>query len=116
MGSSDDWRKVSLLRFERQGRRCAVCGKALALGNYRHGDKGAWHGHHIDKDRSNNTLSNCAVVCINPPENCHLTFAHGGDYRRGKLAHPRSYTLNRRADFIGEFTRSARNFWRRFWR
>ena len=76
-------------RFARQGETCACCGKRLSLGNRDRGLRGAWHAHHIDGNRYNDRLSNCAVVCINAPENCHLNVAHQGSYTTG-LA-PRSY-------------------------
>jgi hypothetical protein len=77
-------------RFKRQGGRCALCGKRLVLENYEKGEENAWASHHIDGDSSNNVIDNCAVVCINEPENCHLNSAHTGDFSFGVLA-PKSW-------------------------
>jgi hypothetical protein len=76
---------VALDRFDKQGARCALCGKRLERTARDKAVRGSWHAHHLDKDKSNNTLDNCAVVCITPPENCHLKKAHGGDYEAGAL-------------------------------
>lgn len=86
MGSFSQANSIECERFKRQKGRCAWCDKELSLDNYRKADKGGWEAHHIDGNPDNNALGNCAVVCINEPENCHLKVAHGGDFRNGKLA------------------------------
>lgn len=95
MGAFSRDNSIEYERFDRQGGRCALCGKALVRANFDKGDRGAWHAHHIDGDWQYNALANCAVVCINNPENCHLNVAHGGNFRTGPLAPPRSFVLNR---------------------
>lgn len=82
-------------RFNRQQRKCALCNKDITFENYDYGTRGAWHAHHIDGDQQNNNLSNCACVCINDPENCHLNIAHGGDFTSGTLASRSEFCLNR---------------------
>ena len=65
----------------RQGGLCAGCGKQLVGDNQDWGSRGAWHAHHR-KPRSysgSDYLSNCVLLCINPP-NCHLYLGHGGDW------------------------------------
>lgn len=74
------------LRFDKQGEQCASCGKELVWKNRDRGDQGAWHAHHIDGNPDNNDISNCACLCINEPENCHLNVGHLGDSSSGKLA------------------------------
>ena len=76
-------------RFDRQTSKCALCGKLLVYENSKRNERGAWAAHHIDGIRRHNNITNCACVCINRP-NCHLHVAHGGDYKRGRLA-PRSW-------------------------
>ncbi len=58
--------------WRRQGGRCATCGKRL---NPRKG----WHAHHRKPDYlgGTETLRNCVILCINPP-NCHYYVGHGG--------------------------------------
>lgn len=82
-------------RLARQDEKCACCEKALVISNRDQGERGAWHAHHIDGDTDNNVLSNCACVCINDPENCHLNIAHNGDFQNGELAPKSVFTLNR---------------------
>ena len=88
-------KEVAQDRFVKQGGRCACCGKLLVSRNRDLGSQGAWHAHHIDGDTDNNVLSNCAVVCINDPENCHLNVAHSGDFTNGSLALRSAFTLVR---------------------
>ena len=76
--------------FDRQGGLCAGCEKRLSRLNFEKGDPGAWHAHHIDGDPANNTVRNCACLCVNPPENCHL-WAHDYDFARGCLAERREF-------------------------
>ena len=63
----------------RQGGRCARCGKRLVRGNRDRGEVGAWHAHHRRPDHlgGTETLRNCVILCITPP-NCHWTIGHGG--------------------------------------
>ncbi len=75
-------------RFYRQGKRCAICRKALIRDNRSRGMPGAYHGHHIDGDADNNVLSNCAVVCIP----CHRV-AHPGGFNSGWLRLKRDFRL-----------------------
>ncbi len=77
--------------FLRQGKRCAGCGKELAWENYEKGDWGAWHAHHMDGDRGNDTLSNCVCLCVNEPEYCHLRIGHVGDFTGNSVASRSSY-------------------------
>jgi len=86
MGSFSSDNSIEKERFYRQRRRCALCAKIIFFENYQKGDKGAWVAHHIDGNPNNCKFSNCACVCINEPENCHLKIAHGGDFTNGKLA------------------------------
>jgi len=90
MGSFSPDNSIETARFEKQGGRCALCGKEIALENHDTGEVGGWHAHHIDGDRENNELYNCAAVCINDPENCHLNVAHWGDFTSDLLA-PRDW-------------------------
>lgn len=83
------------MRFETQGRQCADCGKELVWENWDKGDRGAWHAHHIDGNSDNSALENCACLCVNEPENCHLNVGHGGDFRDGELASADDLVLER---------------------
>lgn len=65
--------------FYLQNELCARCGKKLELLNCEKGQKGAWAAHHIDGNINNKHVSNCACLCINEPQNCHL-WAHHGNY------------------------------------
>lgn len=69
--------------WKRQGGRCAACGKRLVWDNRERGEWGAWHPHHKLPRGYEGTdyLSNCAILCINPP-NCHLNIGHGGSWER----------------------------------
>jgi len=101
----DEWKSIARERFLKQisveqlfnniveKSKCAACGKEIVYSNYEKGDRGAWHAHHIDGNPDNNVLSNCACVCINEPENCHLRYAHGGDYVDGPLAPKSAFNL-----------------------
>lgn len=86
MGSFSTDNSIEKKRFRRQREKCALCAKIIFFENYQKGDKGAWVAHHIDGNPNNCKFSNCACVCINEPENCHLKIAHGGDFNTGKLA------------------------------
>jgi hypothetical protein len=70
--------------WERQGGKCAKCGKLLVKGNTKPGQKGAWHPHHraSQDKRGTETLRNCVIFCINPEGGCHLKVGHGGDWRK----------------------------------
>jgi len=65
--------------WNRQGSRCAYCGKALNRENRDRGMSGAWHPHHRkpESEGGTDTLRNCVILCINPP-NCHFHIGHGG--------------------------------------
>jgi len=69
--------------WERQGGRCAACGKVLHWTNRDLGECGAWHPHHIlpQNQKGTDHLNNCAILCINYP-NCHLNVGHGGDWTK----------------------------------
>lgn len=69
--------------FDRQNARCAGCGKSLVWENTEPGLRGAWHAHHRLPISYNGTdsLRNCAILCINYPDNCHLYVGHNGDYK-----------------------------------
>lgn len=66
----------------RQGGRCAYCGKQLNPNNHDRGERGGWHPHHRRPrvDNGTDTLRNCVIFCINPP-NCHLYIGHGGNWQ-----------------------------------
>lgn len=87
--------EISVERFDKQNAQCALCDKEIVWLNTKKGEKGAWAAHHIDGDADNNVLSNCACVCINDPQNCHLNIAHSGDFKDGELAPKSAFTLNR---------------------
>ena len=90
---------VALARFDHQKGICAnpSCSKQLVRENRDKGSKGAWHAHHINRYPDDDSISNCAVVCINEPENCHLKFAHGGATASGYRAPKSTFKLDRRA-------------------
>ncbi|MBI2831267.1 MAG: HNH endonuclease [Chloroflexi bacterium] len=70
--------------WERQGGRCAYCGKKLSWDNRGRDDAwGAWEPHHKKPLEYGGTdyLRNCAILCINV-DNCHLYCGHGGDFRQ----------------------------------
>ena len=72
----------------RQDGLCAHCGKRLVKANYLRGTWGAWHAHHRVPERlgGSNYLSNCVLLCVNPP-NCHLEVGHGGNYSNRVVIH-----------------------------
>lgn len=94
---------IAKMRLERQDGKCAVCGKTLVWENWDKGSRGAWHAHHIDGNRRDNTLSNCALLCINAPQNCHLKVGHSGDFNKGKLAPRSKFKLIRKASIWDTF-------------
>jgi len=65
--------------WSRQRGKCAKCGKQLVPANRDRGSIGAWHAHHRKptKDGGTDTLRNCVILCINPPD-CHFNVGHGG--------------------------------------
>ncbi|HUI30469.1 MAG TPA: hypothetical protein VLX91_09655 [Candidatus Acidoferrales bacterium] len=65
--------------FKRQHGLCAMCGKTLVKSHRKPSLKGAWQPHHVNGDSKDHRLANCACLCLNPPERCHLE-AHDGDY------------------------------------
>lgn len=69
--------------WERQGGRCAACGKVLQSTNRDLGEFGAWHPHHIlpQSQEGTDDPNNCAILCINYP-NCHFNVGHGGDWTK----------------------------------
>jgi len=75
---------IVMAAFERQKKKCAGCGKRLYWKHYESGAPGAWHAHHVNGDPENHRLGNCACLCVNPPEQCHLV-AHCGDYGGGSV-------------------------------
>lgn len=66
--------------WNRQGGRCAYCGKWLARANREGGETGAWHPHHRKPTSKDGTdsLRNCVILCVNKPEHCHWEIGHGG--------------------------------------
>jgi len=86
MGSFSPDNSIESARFNKQGGRCALCGKEIGFEYQDTEEMGAWYAHHIDGDLENNELENCAAVCIGEPENCHLNVAHWGDLQCGVLA------------------------------
>lgn len=91
MGRFSADNSIEFAAFARQGGVCAICGKLLVIDAFEIGHRGAWHAHHIDGDPANNSVENCAAVCINAPERCHLEFAHGGDFANRNYLLPRKY-------------------------
>ena len=73
--------------FERQDRRCAVCGDPLEWGCYAVDDEGAWEAHHIDGDPTNNIVENCACVCVH----CHFYKCHFGNWDSPSVLDPRDF-------------------------
>jgi hypothetical protein len=88
MGRFSEDNSIEYSAFERQRHCCALCGKELVPENFEKGTKGAWAAHHINGDPEDHNLSNCACLCINEPENCHL-FAHHGNFSGNRVI-PRS--------------------------
>jgi hypothetical protein len=65
--------------FDRQNGVCGLCGKEIVFNNYELSDRGAWHAHHVNGNSKSNYLGNCVCLCINYPQNCHLT-AHCNNF------------------------------------
>ena len=60
--------------YERQNRLCAWCGRYLP--------SVVWQAHHVNGDRNDHRVANCACVCVEPSGSCHLEVHHddfGGD-------------------------------------
>ena len=93
MGRFSNDNSVEFAAFGRQDGQCAYCGKKLARENYETGDWGAWGAHHIDGNLNNNSVGNCACLCVNNPENCHLNVGHCGDYKGPKIASRSSFAF-----------------------
>lgn len=91
MGRFSRDNSIEAAAFERQNGLCGACGKALKWECFERGDRGAWTAHHIDANPNNNTLSNCVCLCVNEPEDCHLNYAHHGDYNGSYLAPKRAF-------------------------
>lgn len=70
--------------WDRQDGLCAACGKTLVFENYEKGNRGAWHAHHREPS-GGDSLGNCAILCVNPPENCHLLVGHVGNFRQSAM-------------------------------
>ena len=70
--------------WRRQGGLCAYCGKKLVLLSAKRGSRGAWNPHHRKalKWEGSDLLRNCVLLCINPPENCHLKIGHLSDFHQ----------------------------------
>ncbi len=66
--------------------KCECCKKELVWGNRDKGLKGAWHAHHVIPRRikTDDSISNMAILCINDPENCHFNQGHGGNYQEAQ--------------------------------
>ena len=73
------WQEIAEKAFNRQNGRCGLCGYRIVWGAFVAGDSGAWHAHHADGNPTNDRLSNCVALCVNPVDSCHL-FAHHGDF------------------------------------
>lgn len=82
------WQEIQERAFQRQHGRCGLCGDRLTWGACVAGDSGAWHAHHVDGDPTNDRLSNCVALCVDPTDSCHL-YAHHGDFA-GNLVIPKS--------------------------
>lgn len=68
--------------WKRQGGQCARCGTRLIVANQDKGDVGAWHPHPRFRELGYHLEDNCALLCINPPNNCHWNFGHAGHSER----------------------------------
>ena len=66
--------------WQRQSGKCAHCCKELIQWNHDVGVTGAWHAHHRKPTHllGTDTITNCVILCINEPENCHFNYGHGG--------------------------------------
>lgn len=95
MGAFSRDNKIERKRFRKQQGLCALCDKRLCYENLHPDQPGAWQAHHIDGNPDNNTMRNCAAVCIGGVERCHVMLAHGGNTRTGPLAPRRMYILTR---------------------
>lgn len=66
--------------WDRQGGRCAKCGRWL-IWKYRggNGGTGAWQPHHMTPgdQAGSNALTNCVIFCSGIA-NCHYNIGHGG--------------------------------------
>ena len=72
-------KEVVAAAWNRQDGKCAYCGKTLIFRNRDTGEFGAWQTHHRKPKHlgGTDTLHNCVIFCINPP-NCHFNIGHGG--------------------------------------
>lgn len=70
---------IVVAAWNRQDGKCAYCGKTLIFKNRDLGEFAAWHPHHRKPEHidGTDTLQNCVILCINPP-NCHFNIGHGG--------------------------------------
>lgn len=97
--------------WKRQRGLCAKCGIKLVAANRDKGSVGAWHAHPRFVRLGCELEDNCVLLCINPPNNCHRSFGHGGladrFYRHLEdRALPFLYAGTRRKHPSREFTKS----------
>lgn len=91
MGTFSSDNSIESVRFQRQKKRCAVCGHKIAWSNFQIGTKGSWDAHHIDGNPNNNQLSNCACVC----SSCHFYKCHSENLETGALLPKLTFRLVR---------------------
>jgi hypothetical protein len=63
-------------------KKCQCCGKDLVYANRQKGLKGSWHAHHINPKSQgiDNSIENCAILCIDCHTNCVHTPSHREHY------------------------------------
>lgn len=73
-------KELAEAKFELQEGVCAACGEPLYKNSRTKGKPRAWHAHHIQNLTIDQSIENCAVVCINGDDGgCHIAFAHLGN-------------------------------------
>jgi hypothetical protein len=85
--------RVREAAFDRQQRRCAFCGGAIA--------KGRFQGHHVIPKQLGNpkikkhatlaTVDNCVALCVGQKRNCHANVHEGQKYKNGTVPFPNEY-------------------------
>ncbi|MFA5078651.1 MAG: hypothetical protein WC541_04095 [Dehalococcoidia bacterium] len=66
--------------WQRQGGKCARCGKKLLTANKEQGTVGVWHAHPKRCDMGYDLFDNCVLLCTDLPENCHFNIGHMGHH------------------------------------
>lgn len=73
---------IIIKAWKRQRGLCAKCGTKLIVANRDQGTVGAWHPHpmihviHVIHELRYDLSDNCAILCINPPNDCHRNIGH----------------------------------------